>query len=57
MDIFNRAELACKREMVLRANRGKITREYIAILPTFIAMLATCFVFFVFVSLIGSPIG
>lgn len=42
MDIFNRAELACRREMVLRANRRGIIREYIAILPAFLGMVLVC---------------
>lgn len=42
MDIFNRAELACKRERVLRANRGGIIREYIAIIPAFFLLVLVC---------------
>jgi len=42
MDIFNRAELACKREMVLRANRGNMTREYMSYLPAFVLMVLVC---------------
>ena len=42
MDYLNRAELARKREMVLRANRGNSIREYIAILPAFLGMVLTC---------------
>lgn len=51
MDIFNRAELACRREMVLRANRRDMTREYIAIsfgvlfVLYFVALFAVCSVF------------
>ena len=42
MDIFNRAELARKRERVLRANRRDMTREYIAILPAFFLLVLVC---------------
>lgn len=48
MDYLNRAELACKREMVLRRTRGNMSREYIAIsfgvlfVLYFVALFVAC---------------
>lgn len=42
MDIFNRAEMARKRERVLRANRRDIIREYLGYIPAFLGMVLVC---------------